>query len=91
MVKRQRWVYEEMRQGIESRGDSMRFEKVGRPRGGAWIVRLGEKERAFESSGSGFPEVDRLYVPKVQNPRHYSDYRRELVSGAVDRLVGVLG
>ena len=91
MASKRRWAYEELREGIESRGGSMVFERSGWPRGGVWIVRLGDREKPFESSGSGFPELDRLYVPKVQNPMHHSDYSRELVPGALDGLVGMLG
>jgi hypothetical protein len=68
----------------------MTFQQAGWRRG-AWIVRLGGRERAFVSSGRGFPELDSLYVPMVPNPSHWEDYTTTLVLGAIDKLVGELG
>jgi len=68
----------------------MNFQRAGRRRG-AWIVRLGGREKAFGSNSRGLPELDSLYVPKVPNPSHWEDYTTTLVPGAVDKLVGELG
>jgi hypothetical protein len=67
----------------------MTFKRAGW-RWGAWIVRLGGREMAFESNGRGFPELDSLYVPKVTNPSHREDYTTTLVPGAIDTLVSEL-
>jgi hypothetical protein len=74
-----RRAYDALRTGIEERGGSMKFYTDEVP--GVWIVKLDGKMRMFESNDNGYPELDRLYVPKrgVTNPQHYSDYSYELV------------
>ncbi len=57
---------------------------------GVWIVSLNGKSRAFESNGRGYPELDRLYRPRVQYPQHYSDYHRILIPDAIDTLIAML-
>lgn len=90
MGKRARRAYEELRQGIESLGGTMQHERAGWPRGGAWIVQLGDKEQTFLSNGKGFPELDQLYEPKVPKPTHYRDYTTTLIPRAIEKLVGKL-
>jgi prepilin-type N-terminal cleavage/methylation domain-containing protein len=39
---------------------------------------------------NGYPELDRLYVLAVSDPRYYRDYTKNLVDGAVERLIAML-
>jgi hypothetical protein len=57
---------------------------------GAWIVTLDGKSGTFLSNGSGYPDLDRLYKPKVDNPQHYRDYSNELVTGAIEKFIRML-
>jgi hypothetical protein len=77
--------YEELRAGVEALGGSMVFERKGW-RWGAWRVTLRNRSRAFPSNGRGFPELDALYVPAVENPSHWRDYTNTLVEGAFVEL-----
>ncbi len=83
-------AYDALRLGIEKRGGSMKFYDDEVP--GVWIVKLDGKKRVFESNDNGYPELDRLYVPKpeIKNPQHYTDYSQELIPGAIDKLVAML-
>ena len=45
MAEKARKAYQELRDGIEALGGKMWYEQAGRPRGGVWIVRLGDKEK----------------------------------------------
>ncbi len=87
MAKRR--VYEEIRGLVEMEGGEMLFVKQGH-QWGAWIVTLRGKRKTFRSNGSGFPELDRLYVPKpdVSNPNHWRDYSLKLIDGAWDKFLG---
>jgi hypothetical protein len=82
--------YEELRHAIEKRGGKMSFERSGYPQGGAWILKLANKSKVIESNQSGFPELDRLYIPKKPNPRHYRDYTTSLVPDAINQLIAML-
>ena len=82
--------YEELRDPIDRRGGSMIHVREGYE-WGAWIIKLNGKTRRFLSNGRGYPELDRLYMPKVPNPQHYRDYTNELVPGAIDTLIAMLG
>ena len=91
MVARMNRAYGELRSEIERRGGSMVFDRSD-SRWGSWIIHLEDRSARFPSNGRGFPELDRLYVPKpgIENPRHWNEYSTELTAGAVDRLVGLL-
>lgn len=86
-----RKVYEEIRMLVENHDGNMKFEREGY-QWGAWIVKIGDKQKTFHSNGSGFPELDHLYVPKlgVPLPGHYDDYSNILVEGAWDKLLELL-
>jgi hypothetical protein len=86
-----RMAYDLLRRQIEQRGGSMIHVRRGYQYG-AWIVTLNGKQKTFLSNGSGYPELDRLYVPKagITRPEHYRDYEHELVPGAIERLIGML-
>ena len=58
---------------------------------GAWLIKIGERSVIIEASGNrSFPELDRLYVPRVPNPRHWDDYLDELVPDAEEQLLSML-
>ena len=86
-----RRVYEEVRRLVEEHDGTMKFEREGY-QWGAWIVKIGNKQRIFLSNGSGFPELDHLYEPKpeILQPSHWSDYTNTLVQDAWDKLVLLL-
>jgi hypothetical protein len=67
----------------------MSYERTGAP-GGRWIVALQGRTREFLSNGAGFPELDRLYVPNVNEPAHHRDYTNQLVSNAEAQLMKLL-
>ncbi|HOT91652.1 MAG TPA: hypothetical protein PLJ78_04840 [Anaerolineae bacterium] len=84
-------AYELIRALVERLGGSMYYERKGH-RYGAWVIRIDESNVTIESSGNrSFPELDRLYVPRVPNPRHWDDYLDELVPDAEARLLSLLG
>lgn len=68
----------------------MHFERGGHVPGGDWIVTLRGKTTVFQSTGAGFPRLDRLYVPKVEEPSDYRDYSNKLIVGAREQLLSVL-
>jgi hypothetical protein len=82
-------AYDALRTWFEQNDGCMTFERSG-SRHGAWIVTHNGKTGRFESNGTGFPELDQLYVAKVANPRHESDYTKQLISDAIPNLVSML-
>jgi hypothetical protein len=84
-----RRVYEELRSAIEQRGGRMTYSRAGIP-GGVWIIQLDGKVGRFESNGRGFPELDRLYVPLVDNPSRWDDYSKTTIPGAAEKLIALL-
>lgn len=75
---------------VERRGGAMTYEKKGH-RYGAWIISIGERRVCIESAGArSFPELDRLYVPRVSSPACREDYIKELVPDAESRLLRML-
>lgn len=87
----QRRVYEELRAIVEELGGHMRYERLGRPQGGSWVVSLpGHAEKFFDLSQAGFDEMDRLYEPKVSNPTHWTDYSKRLVPDGREQWIAML-
>lgn len=69
----------------------MTYEREGYQHG-AWVIRIGERSVIIEAGGNqSFPELDRLYVPRSPNPRHWDDYLDELVPNAEAQLLSMLG
>jgi hypothetical protein len=69
----------------------MVYEREGY-RFGAWLIRIGESTATIEAGGNrSFPELDRLYVPRVPNPMHWDDYANKLVPDAEAQLLSMLG
>ncbi len=84
-----RRVYEEIRTLVEEHGGTMEFQRPGY-RWGAWIIRYAGKEKAFPSHGGLFPGIDDLHVPNINQPRHYDDYKNELIDDAWEILLKML-
>lgn len=82
--------YEELRAIVEQEGGQMRFEREGQAQGGAWIVTFRGKVTVFNSNGSGFPPMDKLYIPRIPEPQSYRDYSNQLVEGARDKWIRML-
>ncbi len=83
-------AYDEIRSLVEQHGGKMDFERKGYTHG-AWVIRIGGRTRIFESEGDNSnPGLDRLYVPKVPNPKTWNDYSTELVPDAEDKLLRLL-
>ena len=85
-----RSAYIELIDIIKKNGGEMYFERTGHPQGGAWIARIENKEATFYSNGKGFPKLDKLYIPKVNPPKHYRDYSFELIKDAEKKLLEYL-
>lgn len=63
-------AYGLIRSIVERLGGSMTYEREVY-RYGAWVIRIGESSVIIEASGNqSFPDLDRLYIPRVPNPRH---------------------
>lgn len=82
--------YDGLQRIVEEAGGRMFHEKKGHPRGGAWVVLLRGIRREIKSNQAGFPEMDRLYVPNVPCPKHYSDYSSDLIAGAREQWLDYL-
>jgi len=84
-------AYGLIRSIVEGLGGSMFYERKGY-RYGAWVIRIGEHSVTIKSDGNrSFPELDRLYVPRVPEPKHWDDYKDELVPDAEKQLLSMLG
>lgn len=87
-----RRVYEELRTPIERMGGSMTHLKKGY-KYGAWSIKVGKKQGIFEYSDvgyQGFPDLDKLYKPKIDNPAHWKDYSCILIPNAIELLLAKL-
>jgi hypothetical protein len=79
-------AYGLVRSLVEQLGGSMIYERKGSPHG-AWKISIGENSREIKVEGShSFPELDQLYIPKVENPQNWNGYKNELVPDAKTRL-----
>jgi hypothetical protein len=84
-------AYGSVRSIVERLGGSMVYEREGY-RHGVWVITVRDKSAIIEASGDrSFPQLDRLYVPRVPDPRHWDDYSDELVSDAETQLLSLLG
>jgi hypothetical protein len=82
-----RKAYEEVHSLLKSKGGRMEFERKGYQYG-AWILTWNGKEYVARSNGSGYPDLDQLYVPKSGdvNLNDYRSYTLTLKSDAWERL-----
>ncbi len=83
-------AYGSIRSIVERLGGSMVYQREGY-RYGAWVIRVGEHSVTIEAGGNrSFPQLDRLYVPRVSDPMHWDDYSDELVPDAETQLLSIL-
>jgi hypothetical protein len=83
-------AYGEIRTLVEQRGGTMKFEREGYEYG-AWVIRLGGKSTVIEAPGTeSIPKLDRLYVPRVPNPKSWDDYSNQLVPDVEEKLLRLL-
>jgi len=76
---------------IERHGGSINYVRRGY-RYGAWVIEIGDTTKIIEAEGNqSFPELDRFYVPKIQDPKHYYDYYDQLIPEAEEQLLSWLG
>lgn len=66
-------VYEKAQGLIESIGGTMKWRPGGGP-GGGWELNLRGKTIKVEVRDDRINDLDRLYVPQVENPRTWCDY-----------------
>lgn len=83
-------AYGELRDIIEQKGGTMYFQREGYQHG-AWIISLEGKQAIAEAKGNkSIPQLDRLYVPKVNDPKTWSDYSNDLIPNADKELLTLL-
>src|SRR5450756_2472105 len=84
-------AYDSIQALVERLGGTMIYQRAGY-RYGAWIITIGEQRAVLEASGNrSFPPLDTLYVPRVPHPKHWDDYKNELVPDAEAGLMALLG
>jgi hypothetical protein len=84
-------AYGSVRSIVERLDGSMVYEREGY-RQGAWMITVGDKSVIIEAEGDrSFPQLDRLHVPRVHDPRQWDDYLDELVPDAETQLLSLLG
>jgi hypothetical protein len=83
-----RRVYEEVHSLLAKNEGKMEFVREGYQYG-AWIITLSGKVHVALSNGSGYPDLDQLYVPKPGdvNLNDYRSYTTTLKSDAEERLL----
>ncbi len=81
-------AYDVLRRFIESLSGTMTYQPGGGP-GGLWEIILHGKTARIEVRGDHINELDRLYVPKIPNPKSGDDFESpgELVEGVFWKLV----
>jgi hypothetical protein len=84
-------AYEKVRRlikAIDSDG-TLTWHPGGAGGGGVWELRMKGKTAQVKFLSDGINDLDRLYVPEVDNPRTYRDYGSpgRLVDDAFWRLV----
>lgn len=83
-------AYGELRAIIERHGGTMVYQRAGY-QFGAWVITLHGKTAVIASTGQhAFPQLDRLYVPKIVHPKTWDDYRDELLEDAEDHVLALL-
>ena len=82
--------YGKLRDIIERHGGTMIYQ--GKGRHGAWVISLDGKNKVIKATGEkSFPELDRLYVPKVVEPKTWDDRQDELLEDAEKYLISMPG
>lgn len=84
-------AYSLVRGVIDRLGGAMVYERKG-VRWGAWILRLGDREKTIKAEGNrSFPELDRLYKPKVTTPIAWDDFENVLVPDVEMEVLALFG
>jgi len=84
-------TYDDLQQIVERHGGSMWHETEGYTYG-AWLVQFGNGPTiAFESNGTGYPEIDNLYVRNAVYPKTSDDYTNALVADAEAIFLKIAG
>ena len=84
-------AYDKVRKIIERRGGTMTYEHPEGVKYGAWIIALEGKTKTIKAQGNkSFPELDRLHVPKVVEPKTWEDTHNELLDDAEEHLLSLL-
>lgn len=85
-----RRAYGKLRDIIERHDGTMTYQREGY-RFGAWVIRIGNNTKIIEATGEkSFPELDRLYIPKIVEPKTWEDRRDELLEDAEENLLKLL-
>ena len=83
-------AYGKLREIIERRGGTMIYERKAYQYG-AWVISLDGREKVIKARGDmSFPELDRLYVPKIVEPRTWEDRHDKLLDDAEDHFLLLL-
>lgn len=84
-------VYDLVRTAIERLGGNMLWQREGFQYG-AWVLSLGDRTKTIEATGKrSFPELDALYIPKINAPKTWDDYQDSLVPNAYAQIVKLFG
>ncbi len=84
-------AYELKRSLIERHGGSMVYEHEGH-RYDAWVITIGKRRKTIEAGGNqSIPELDQLYVPLVDSPKHWDDNASQLIPDAEVSLLSLCG
>ena len=84
-------AYDLVRKVVERLGGSMVYEREG-IQYGAWVLKLSDREVRIAAEGNrAFAELDRLYLPKIINPKTWDDYQNLLVPGVEMKILGLFG
>ncbi|HEU6448248.1 MAG TPA: hypothetical protein VFV23_07415 [Verrucomicrobiae bacterium] len=85
-----RRAYSKLRDIIERHGGIMEYRRQGYQHG-AWEISLNGKRAIIEATGAlAFPPLDRLFIPKVENPKTWNDYSETLIPDAERQLLALL-
>ncbi len=82
-------AYGKLRDIIERHGGTMIYQ--GKGINGAWVITLNGKSKVIPATGEqSFPTLDRLYVPKLVEPKTWNDRDNELLGDAEANLLDLL-
>ena len=83
-------VYAKLRAIIERHCGTMTYQRKGF-KYGAWVIALDGKCATIKATGKGsFPQLDRLYVPKIVNLTRWEHTHNELLDDAEEHLLALL-
>lgn len=86
-------AYAVLRQMVETLGGSLKHVKRNEPRGGTWVLTLGDKEvRIPSEQARRYPPLDACYKVKegVVVPQTWDDHEREIDPAGLAKLFAML-